>query len=68
MKVLMNMLTKIQIIDLFSELFGDLWDMFWLHHWCLRKNLDYPRFFFRKMNKSKKTQNHPTVISHYSNN
>ena len=27
-------------IDFVSELFGDLWDMFWHHDWCLRNYLD----------------------------
>ena len=27
------------INDLFSEKPGDLWDMFWHHHWCLRNDL-----------------------------
>ena len=28
--------------DFVSEMFGDLWDIFWHHHWCLKLYLDHP--------------------------
>jgi hypothetical protein len=29
-----------------TELFGDVWDMFWHHDWCLKNDLDLPAINF----------------------
>ena len=39
LKILMSILTNTLKIDFVSELFGDLWDMFWHHYWYLK---NYP--------------------------
>jgi hypothetical protein len=62
----MKMLMNISNFDLFSEMFGELWDMFWHHHWCLRNYLEPLTIilFERKINRSKKMENPRTVILH----
>jgi hypothetical protein len=36
---MMKLLMNIQKIVIRSEVFGDLWDMFWNHHWFSKKYL-----------------------------
>ena len=67
---MMKMLMNRSFFDLFSEMFGDLWDMLWHHHWCIRPYLDplTINFLSTKINRSKKTKNASSVIFRYSNN
>ena len=45
----MNMLMTFSNFDFVSEVFWDLWDMFWHHHWCLSNYLDpFTINFFEK--------------------
>ena len=39
---MMEMLMKISKFDFSSEVIGELWDMLWHHHWCIRNYLDPP--------------------------
>jgi hypothetical protein len=61
---MMNLLMEIRETVSVSDMFGDLWDMFWHHHWGLRNYLEplTVSFFESKMNRNKKTQNNRTVI------
>ena len=53
-------------LEFFSKVFGDLWDMFWHHHWCLIHYLDNLTVIFsKKVNRSNKLQNH--ALFRYSN-
>ncbi len=52
-----------------SEMLGELRDMSWHHHWCLKKYLDSLTIIFSaNINRSKKMQNHGSVMFYYSNN
>ena len=52
-----------------SEMFGDLWDMFWHHHWCLRTYQEPLTIIFsNKIKGSTKTQNARSAIFHYLSN
>jgi len=63
-----NVVEKLAI-RFFTEMVGDLWGMFWHHHWCLKNYLDPLTINLKKnINKCKKTQNHRTVSFRYSNN
>ena len=31
---------EIEMFDLVSNMFGDVWDMIWHHHWCLGNYLE----------------------------
>ena len=53
-----------------SNMFGDVWDMFWHHYWCLGNYLEplSINLLPTKINRSNKTRNNLIVIFHWSDN